>query len=192
MFNKEIWIKSASHLKNTKYLALMAIFIALRVVVASMFIPVADNLRIGISFLVASVEGAIIGPAAGLLSGALADLIGFMLFPSGPFFFGYTLSAMCSSMVWGMFLYEQKISVLRLGAAKAVINYFVNVLMGSLWSAMMYSKGFIYYATNSLIKNTVLLPLEIIALVLVFSVMIPILKHRNLIRGDNTVPIPWK
>ncbi len=192
MFRKETWIKSASYLKNTKYLAIMAVFIALHVVVSSMYIPVAENLRISVAFLVTGIEGAIIGPAAALVSGALADLIGFMLFPSGPFFFGYTLTAMIGAMIWGMFLYNQKITVLKLACAKIILNYFVNVLMGSLWSSMLYSKGFLYYAANSLIKNTVLLPLEIIALVLVFSVMIPILKHRSLIPQENTVPIPFR
>lgn len=192
MFSKELWLKSASNLKNTKYLALMAIFIALRIVVSTMFIPVAENLRIGISFLVTSVEGAIIGPAAGLVSGALSDLIGFMLFPTGPFFIGYTITAMCGSLIWGLFLYERKITVLRLAAAKFIINYFVNVLLGSTWSAILYSKGFIYYAANSLIKNTVLLPLEIILLVVVFSAVIPFLKKRKLIIQENTVPVPFR
>lgn len=192
MFSKELWLKSASNLKNTKYLALMAIFIALRIVVSTMFIPVAENLRIGISFLVTSVEGAIIGPAAGLVSGALSDLIGFMLFPTGPFFIGYTITAMCGSLIWGLFLYERKITVLRLAAAKFIINYFVNVLLGSTWSAILYSKGFVYYAANSLIKNTVLLPLEIILLVVVFSAVIPFLKKRKLIIQENTVPVPFR
>lgn len=192
MFSKELWLKSASNLKNTKYLALMAIFIALRIVVSTMFIPVAENLRIGISFLVTSVEGAIIGPAAGLVSGALSDLIGFMLFPTGPFFIGYTITAMCGSLIWGLFLYERKITVLRLATAKFIINYFVNVLLGSTWSAILYSKGFVYYAANSLIKNTVLLPLEIILLVVVFSAVIPFLKKRKLIIQENTVPVPFR
>ena len=192
MFRKEMWLKSASNLKSTKYLAIMAVFIALRVVVNSMFIPVAENLRISVSFIVSAVEGAIIGPAAGLVSGLISDLLGVMLFPTGPFFIGYTITAMLAAMIWGLFLYDQKITVLKLAGAKFVINYFVNVLLGSLWSSMLYSKGYIFYATNSLIKNSVLLPIEILILVAVFSVMIPILKRRNLIREENSVPISFK
>lgn len=192
MFRKEMWLKSASNLKSTKYLAIMAVFIALRVVVNSMFIPVAENLRISVSFIVSAVEGAIIGPAAGLVSGLISDLLGVMLFPTGPFFIGYTITAMLAAMIWGLFLYDTKITVLKLAGAKFVINCFVNVLLGSLWSSMLYSKGYIFYATNSLIKNTVLLPIEIIILVAVFSVMIPILKRRNLIREENSVPISFK
>ena len=110
MFRKEMWLKSASNLKSTKYLAIMAIFIALRVVVNSMFIPVAENLRISVSFIVSAIEGSIIGPAAGLVSGMVSDLIGVMLFPTGPFFIGYTITAMLAAMIWGLFLYDHDLA----------------------------------------------------------------------------------
>ena len=192
MFSKEKWKKSAANLKSTKYLALMGIFIALRVALSGIYIPVSENLRIGISYLVVAMEGIVIGPAAGLVCGFVSDLVGFMIFPSGPFFIGYTISAMLGSLVWGLFLYDEKVTVLRLIGAKVVLNYIVNVLIGSLWSAMLYSRGYIYYATASLVKNTVMLPIEVLLLYALFSLVIPLLKRRNLIRQDNTVPIPFK
>ena len=60
------------------------------------------------------------------------------------------------------------------------MNYFVNVLIGSLWSSMLYSKGYIYYMTKSAIKNTTMLPIEIAVLFIAFKMVSPILEKKRL------------
>ena len=80
-------------------------------------------------------------------------------------------------------------AIVRIAAAKAIVNYGVNVLLGSVWSAMMMSKGYIFYATQSLIKNSILLPFEIIALVALFNVLIPTLVRQKLIIPQDPLPI---
>ena len=96
---------------------------------------------------------------------------------------------MCGSVIYALFLYRQRITILRLALAKTVVNYGVNVLLGALWSQMLYGKGYIYYAGKSLVKNTMMLPAEIIILVLLFNVIVPILQKRRLIPNSTTVPL---
>ncbi len=192
MFTREYWSSSARKLKETKYLAIIAMMVALKVVISGFYIPVSDNLRIMYSFFVSAAEAAIIGPVAAALSGAISDLVGFMIHPTGPFFFGYTISSMLGSFIYGIFLYKAQITILRLFCAKAAVNYLVNVLLGSVWSAMMYSKGYIYYAGKSLIKNTLLLPLEVVLLVIVFNMVIPVLQGRGLLIHQKKRPVPFK
>ena len=189
MFTKDYWKSSADKLRQPRYLALIALFIAVKSVAGMFRIPVGENLNIILTFVFVSTEACIIGPAAGLVSGMVTDLVGFMMFPGGPFFFGYTLTAMLGSLVYALFLYRRRVTVLRLALAKAVCNYFINVLLGSLWSAMLYSKGYVYYATASLLKNTLLLPFEIIILVLVFNLIVPVLQNRKLIGRETEVPL---
>ncbi len=192
MFQKEFWKTSASHLKNVKYLAIIAIFIAMKIIVGNFFIPVSENLRVGVNFLLVAIEASILGPVSGMVSGALTDLLGFALFPDGAFFPGYTLTAMCGSLIYALFLYRTKITITRLIIAKVLNNYLVNVLMGSLWSSMLYGKAYIVYATASVVKNTVLLPIEVILLVVVFTAMLPLLQSRKLIPAQNPLPLKWK
>ena len=194
MFNKEYWLSSAAKLKDTKYLTLMALFIALKVMAEVFFdIKIAENLFISLSFIFAAVEACIIGPVAGLVSGAVTDIVSFLLNSKGYAFFpGYTLSAMLGMFVFGIFLYRQKITILRLFLAKFCINLFVNALLGSVWSAMMMSKGYIYYFTQSIIKNTILLPIEVTILVLLFNLLIPVLERKNLIIKQEPLPIKFK
>lgn len=188
--NRKIWKSSAANLKNTKYLALMAAFIAMKIVVGLIRIPVGPNLRISITFILVALEASIIGPAAGIVSGALTDTLSFIIFPDGAYFPGYTLTAMCGELIYALFLYQRKITVLRLGLAKFLNNYLVNVMMGSLWSAMLYDRAFVYYAASSLIKNTVMLPFETAALTAVFQLLLPYLSRRHWRPQQDR--IPWK
>ena len=192
MFTKDYWASSASKLKDIHYIALMAAFIAMKIIVGNIYIPVAQNLRIGINFVLVAVEASILGPAAGMVSAAVTDLLGFAIFPSGPFFAGYTLTAVCGSLIYALLFYRRKITVLRITAAKVLNNYLVNVLMGSLWSAILYDKAFVVYAATSLIKNTILLPFEIALLVLVFNLLAPVLVRKHLIEDPGRLPLNWK
>lgn len=192
MFTKEYWKSSAEKLKSIHYIALMAAFIAMKIIVGNIYIPVAQNLRIGINFVLVAVEASILGPVAGMVSAAVTDLLGFALFPSGPFFAGYTLTAVCGSFIYAMLFYRKRITVLRITIAKVLNNYLVNVLLGSLWSAILYDKAFVVYAATSLIKNTLLLPFEIALLVLVFNLLAPLLIRKHLIEETGKLPLHWK
>lgn len=181
-FTKEYWKSSAEKLRSTKYLAIIGLFIAMKVVISFVSIRVSENLYVSLSFLFTSVEGAIIGPVASLVSGAITDVVGYMVNSRGYSFFpGYTLSAMLGVTIYALFLYRRKITIAKLAAAKFINNYFVNVALGSVWSAMMMSKGYIYYS--------ILLPFEIIALVALFNMIIPTLQRQKLIVPQDPLPL---
>ena len=186
---KEYFQSSAAKLKSTRYLALMAIFIAIKIILASYYLPVSENLRISIRFIPVAIEALIFGPAAGMVSGAVTDILGFLLFPSGAFFPGYTLSAVIQSAIYAFFLYRRQITVLRISGAQILNNYIVNVTLGSLWSMCLYSKGYWYYLVKSLIKNTILLPAEILVLVILLNLFLPFLVKKNLAVRQDSLPI---
>ena len=181
MFTKEYWQSSFSKLKSTKYLAIMASMIAMKVVMSNFYIPLSETLHISFGYMFTAVEATILGPGAGMISGAITDIVSFMVHPQGPFFFGYTITAMLGELFYGLFFYRQKITLPRIIAAKVSVNYIINVLIGSFWSSILYSKGYIYYATRSLIKNTMMLPVEITLLFTIFKLIMPFLKRRHLI-----------
>ena len=125
-----------------------------------------------------------------MVSGMVTDLIGFILFPSGPFFPGYTLSAMLTEIIYASFLYGKPLSMVRIALAKTVNNYLVNVCIGSIWSSMLYGNLYIYYFMRSIVKNTLLLPIEVILLILLFNLIGRTLKARSLLDGNCQFPIP--
>ncbi|MDY4810280.1 MAG: folate family ECF transporter S component, partial [Bulleidia sp.] len=75
--------------------------------------------------------------------------------------------------------------------AKAINNYVVNVCIGSIWSSMLYGNLYLYYFMRSIVKNTLLLPLEVILLVLLFNLLGRTLKARGFLHADTSFPIPF-
>lgn len=184
------WKTSAKNLKSVRYLALMAAFIALKIILSATYIPVSENLRIGISFLVVALEASIVGPVAGMVSGAVTDVLSFIVFPNGPFFPGYTLTAMMGELFYALLLYNREITVVRIVIAKILNNYIVNVGLGSLWSSMLYGNVYVVYFARSIIKNTIMLPIEVILLVVLFNLLGKILVRKNFLSSENRFPLP--
>lgn len=166
--------------KNYKYY-LLPILLAIYTAITSFRIPVAENLRIQITFLVGMLI-AIIYPAKILIPfGAALDITGFVVFPSGSFFPGYTLSTIAGLLVYRFFLHK-KVDFWHVLFARLTVNLLVNVGMGSLWSSMMFSKGYLYYATKSLTKNLILLPVEVFLFLLFWKLLQASLKKYQLIK----------
>lgn len=187
----DYWKSAASEVKNPKMLALAALFIALNIVLASFFIPVGESLRIYFTFFVKALGAMIYGPVLALYTGFIGDILGYVIHPTGPFFFGYTISSMLGAMVYGLFFYRARIGVVRIAVCKLTVNLFVNVLLGSLWSAMLYGKGYYFYFVKSTIKNITLLPFEVLTLLVFFQIMIPILASTRLFPNIGQIKNSW-
>lgn len=181
MLSKQYWKSSANKLKDVKMLAFIALMIALKIIVGFVRIPVGENLRISLTYLIVAMEGMVVGPVAGMTSAFITDNLSFMLFPDGAYFPGYTITAMLGSLFYSLCLYQKNITWPRIILAKILNNYLVNVLLGSLWSSILYGKAYLVYASTSLIKNTILLPIEVILLMVVIQFIYPFLKRKNLV-----------
>ena len=146
---------------------------------------VSENLRITVTYIVVALESTIVGPAAGMVSAFVTDNLSFILYPDGAYFPGYTLTAMLGSLIYSLCLYQKKITITRIAIAKTINNYLVNVAIGSLWSSMLYGNAYIVYATKSLVKNTILLPIEIVLLVVVLNLLLPVLQKKKLVNSQE-------
>ena len=148
--SRSYWRTALQELRNLRMLTLAAVVVALRVVLSGLYIPLGDNIHIFFSFFINGLGSAIYGPVMGLLSGFAADILGYVIHPTGPFFFGYVLSTMMGSFFYGFFLYRARFTAWRVLGAKLAVNLLVNVGMGSLWSAILYGKGYYYYLAKGL------------------------------------------
>jgi ECF transporter S component (folate family) len=175
------WRTAAGELKDLRRLVFAALCCALSIVVGALYVVVGDNLRVYFTFFITAVGCAVYGPVVGMLAAAVTDTLNFVLFPSGPYFPGYLLSEMLASLIYGLFLYRKKITVLRLFGAKFLVNYLCNVVLGSLWSQMLYGKGYLYYLAKSLVKNSLLLPIEVMLLAALFAMLVPVFSRLGLL-----------
>ena len=155
---------------------------------------IGTTLKIQFTFLVISVGCYVYGPTVGILVGMVTDTLGFLVSNFGdPYFPGYMITAMLSGLIYGLFLFRQRLTILRLIILRLVINYGINVLLGSVWKAMLFGKGYYYYFTTGLVKNTLMLPVEVILTVAVFRLLLPTLHRSGLVpsTGNEKGRIPW-
>lgn len=178
-----------AQLKNVRMLTLAGIITAASIVLESFPIYLlGTSLKIYFSFLVISLGCYVYGPAVGILVGFANDTLGFLISSFGePYFPGYLITAMLSGLIYGTLLYRQRITVLRLVVVRLVINYGSNVLLGSVWKAMLYGKGYYYYFTTGLVKNTTMLPIEVLLMVLMFQLALPALARSGLLPKEVAV-----
>jgi len=168
-FSAAYWRAAAGELKNYRTLVFSALMVAACIVLSHCKIPLGENLSLSVTFLARALCALVCGPVAAVLFGAAEDTLSF--FPSSggyPYFPGYMLTTILGCVVYALFFYRAKITWRRIILAKIITNI-QNIFLGSLWSAILYSKGYLYYMTTSAVKNALYLPLQILMLGFLFQ-----------------------
>ncbi len=162
---------------TTRKLVTLALLMAIHVVIAALYIPLSDTLRITFSFVVMMIVGMMVDVKTAILYGLIEDIIAFIAFPSGPFFFGYTLGSMIAMSIYSLFLHKE-VTTKRIILAKTTVTLLHNIILNSLWNSMLYANNFIYYLSLSIPKNLILLPFEIAICIALYKAIGPLLeKH---------------
>lgn len=156
-----IFSDSAKELKNPRTLAVAAILIAVNIVLDRLTIVVGPTLHIGVTFLTTALIGFLFGPVVGLYAGGVTDILAYFAYSKGEaFFFGFTVSAMLSGFIYGVFLYKRKLSIPRTALTMAAITVIVNTGLNSVWLSMMYDKAFIVLIGSRVVKELIMLPID--------------------------------
>jgi len=98
---------------SAQKLVILAFFVALYIVLERFFSFNVWNMRVGFAFIALALAGMLYGPLAAGLVGAVGDILGMLLFPTGPYFPGFTLTAFFMGLIYGLFLYKEQ-SFLRI------------------------------------------------------------------------------
>ena len=164
---------SAKNLAKTRVICISAILSALFIVLYSIKLQLAPELRITFTFIPLALSGWLLGPVPAMLVGLIGDLVGCILFPAGPYFPGFTLTQVLSGLIFGLFLFRKNTDKILLPVlfSKAIISMFLNVGLNALWLSMLYGKAWTIYATSHLIKNILALPIEVVILLLIIKVL---------------------
>ena len=170
MFN---FLNSAKALKNTRVLCSSAILAALFIVLYSIKLQLAPELRITFTFIPLAVAGWLFGPFPAMLVGLIGDVVGCMLFPAGAYFPGFTLTQILGGLIFGILLYKKDPKKLFLPVllSKTAINLFLNVALNSLWLSILYGKAWMVYALSHIVKNAIALPIEVILLIFIIKIL---------------------
>ena len=145
-------------------------------------IRVGNYLRIGFSDLPNRLNDFLLGPFLGALFGGVMDIVKYLLQPTGPFFPGYTLSAVCGSLIFGFIthgMHGHKLSLVRIFAAELLIKVFVNIGMNTAWSCLLYGNALMAILPARILANLIQLPMDT---AVIYFVLLSLEKSRVLSR----------
>ncbi len=151
--------RSAS-MRRTKRLVMLGIMVAMEIVLSRFLSISTPIVRIGFSFIPITVLAISYGPLYAGLAGAVGDFVGVMLFPTGPYFPGFTLSAFITGIILGLFLYKKPKKLWRVAAATVLIGVVATICMGTLWLHMLWGKGVWALLPSRLIQAGIMVPLQ--------------------------------
>lgn len=158
---KKKFVNSARELKDTRSLAFSAMLLAIAVVVGFFAIQVTESIKISFAFLVDELCGALFGPVVGMIEGGLADLLKYLVAPTGPYFPGFTISSIVGGLIYGLFLYGRKVTLRRVIACNATITVFVNMVLNTYWLTMLYGSAFMAIFPARIVKELIMLPINV-------------------------------
>lgn len=155
-------LKELSVTRNVVFCGLMAALAIVLGLVAS--ISIGQYIKIGFSGLPNRMVDFLFGPVVGCFFGGALDVLKYFLKPDGPFFFGFTLNAMLSGLIYGSILYRKPVSLKRIIIAEFLVKLFVNCILSTLWLSMLYGNAFIALLPARAIKNIIMLPIDSVIL----------------------------
>ena len=91
---KQQFVDSWHELRKTKVMAVAAMLIAIGVILGFFSVQLTEFIRIGFSGIPNELASMLFGPVVGGIMGGIGDILKFLIKPTGPYFFGYTLNAM--------------------------------------------------------------------------------------------------
>lgn len=181
-------------MKRTKKIVLTAILLAL-LVVLSRFLSIKTPItKISFAFLPTMLCATWLDWKWTVLLNILGDLIGATLFPTGPFFAGYTISTAISGFIYGFLLYQgnhlakkskqadadkakvksndlsQKQLIWRAILATVLVAIIVNMGLNTLWTSITAGKAFWPLLGTRIVKQLVMIPIHVAVFLLVEKV----------------------
>ena len=160
---------------QTKKLAVSALLLAADVILTRVLAFNTPLMKIGLGFAATALCALLYGPwwAAGVA--ALGDVLGSLLFPTGAYFPGFTLTAACTGLLFGLCLYRRgadwRLAVLAAALNCVLISWLANTAMISFISGTPYATLLGVRA----VQLTVMLPLQ--ALVLLWLTRSPLIRR---------------
>jgi len=176
--------RSNSH-KRLVTMVTCAMLVAVQVVLVRFCSIQTPFQRISFGFVPMSMAGIMFGPVYSCVVAALADLLGAILFPTGGAFWpGFTVVAACSGLAYGI-LHERperqfttRQWYTRLLVTELIVNLFVNVVLGTANLYFMYGAGAFANVPMRLVKNIVMIPIEVIVITTLNRTLVRPLKRQ--------------
>ncbi len=154
---------------KTQKLVTVAFLIAISIVLTRFCSINTPILRIGFGFLPCALIGIAYGPLWAGVGYAIADILGMMIFPTGMFFPGFTLTALLTGFAYGFLYRNQNVTFKSSIIPNAVVSFGLNLILDTIWLTILMGQGFWVLLPTRLIKCVVMFFIQVILIPLVWN-----------------------
>lgn len=162
-------------MKNTlpRTLVTMALLIALEVILTRFLSINLPIVRIGFGFLPVAIAAILFGPVWAGIGYAAGDLLGMLIWPTGAYFPGFTLTAFLVGATYGLFLYKKTVTWPRLIVTVVVVVLAYSLVLNTVWLSMLYGKAFWGLLPTRILQCVILIPVQVLTIKLVCEKVLP-------------------
>lgn len=189
-FSSGYWKCAAGELKSLRVLVVAALITALRIAIKSVKIPILPGLNITFGFLFNATGSLIYGPIVAILTSAISDTLGAILFPSGVYFVPFIFEEIAGGVLFALFYYRARLSVFRVALGRFAVTVLVNLMLSPFIQIFYYQyvlgKSYAFLSLPRMIKNAALFPVQTLILVLLFKALIPLTNRPGLTHTGTT------
>ncbi len=164
-----LFTASSKELRKIRSITLVSMLGALSIILGSLTIMIGDFLKINFNFLPNNLVFYLFGPVVGAVYGATMDILTFIVRPTGTFFFGFTLSAILTGIIYGIVLYNKPVSLRRIFFANLIHMVLISILLNTYWLTLLIGEGFLILLPIRILKAIIMLPIETLLLYTVIN-----------------------
>lgn len=158
---KQLFKDSFRELKDTRKMAMAAMFVAIAVVLGFYRLQLTEFIRIGFDFLPKEMAAMLLGPSVGCVVAAFTDIISYALKPIGAFFPTDIQRYAGKCYLWDNPL--QKAGLFkRVILANGLVTVFVNLLLNTYWMSILYGNAYMVLFPTRAVKQLIMFPIEVI------------------------------
>ncbi|MGL6199308.1 MAG: folate family ECF transporter S component [Lachnospiraceae bacterium] len=149
---------------NVKALINVSLLVAIEVILSRFCSVSTPVVKVGFGFVPIAICAIMYGPVCGGIAGGLADLVGAVLFPIGPFFPGFTVSAALTGIIFGLFLYKRRDTNWQLVGAVAINCIVISLFLSTYWISVLYGSPYWGLFPTRIIQNLIMIPIQFLVL----------------------------
>ena len=158
-------------MRTNKKIILTAILLALLIILSRFLSIKTTIMKISFAFVPTMLCAVWLGPKWTILLNVLGDVIGATLFPTGPYFVGYTISTAIAGLIYGFILYKKEGKeysninfLVRLTIATTLVAVICNMGLNTLWSAITTGKAFWVLFSGRVVKQLIMIPIHVVVI----------------------------
>ena len=149
---------------KTKKLAVSALLITADVILTRLLAINTNVMKIGLGFAAVALCALLYGPWWAAMTAALGDLLGSLLFPTGAYFPGFTLTAACTGLIFGLCLYKKEPRWFYPAAAALLNTVLVSYLANTWMICLITGNSYAAMLAARAVQLAVMLPVQLVVL----------------------------